>query len=113
MDPATSALLVEATKLGFVVLLLLVAVFALVKWVQRLEAKRDLRDDEARKQCASEVAGLVGEVRRLQDERHTESRQIIGRCMDVLETNADAFRRLVDLEQSRTPTGSHPVVKGH
>ncbi len=113
MDPATTALLGEAAKLSFVVLLLLVAVVALVRWVRRLETERDLRETEARNQCAGEVAELVTEVRRLQDERHTESRLLINQCMGVLQTNSQAFCRLVDLEQRRTPTGQHPAIKGN
>lgn len=121
-EPVTSSLFVEATKLGFVVLLLLAAVYLLVRWVRQLEAQRDQREKEdrlarderekdQRAECRKEIASLVGEVRRLEESRYQDQKQLNSRCLDVLDRNAETFQRLVDLEKLRTPTGKHPAIK--
>ena len=127
MDPATTALLAEAGKLGFVVLLLVVIVIALVKWVKNLETKRDEREAKAeverqqertdrlareaadRERCRSEVGVCVARINFLEDRAHKDSMAVIERCLDTLNTNARAFERLVELEEKRTGSGQYPT----
>lgn len=115
-----SLLLNEAAKLGFVVLLLLAAVYLLVKRQDRLENQRLVRDmaieDERkererqqRESCAKEIAGLVADVRALQASRYDDARELLGQAMGVLQLNAESFGRLVDI-QKQTSSGQHPTV---
>jgi predicted Holliday junction resolvase-like endonuclease len=118
MDP--SPIFTEAAKLGFVVLLLLAAVYLLVKRQDRLENQRMVREaaiEEERKErerqqresCAKEIASLVADVRALQSSRYEDARSLLVQGMDVLRINAESFGRLVDI-QKQTASGQHRTL---
>lgn len=112
MDPAVASLLTEASKLGFVVLLLVVAVVCLVRWVKRLEDERKVRETEAAARCKTEIEAAVKRIQFLEDRAHNEQQGMLDKCMDTLQTNARAFEHLVELERGRaTASGAHRTVR--
>lgn len=112
MDPAVASLLTEAGKLGFVVLLLVVACYFLVRWIMRLEKRRDEREAENAARCKADNDAAVKRIQFLEDRAHGEQQDMLGKCMDTLQTNARAFERLVELERTRaTTSGAHRTVK--
>lgn len=105
MEP--NILFTEAGKLGFVVLLLLAAVYGLVKWVQGLESARNKRDSEekvlslareaeARKDCIERERSLADRLRLVEDRQHGEATILLTSAVKALESNAYALKRLTD-----------------
>lgn len=130
-----SNLLTEAAKIGFVVLLLLVAVIALVAWIKGIERDRkeeraseeqdrkerdEKRDRETkereaieRQRCQDDNNRLANRINFLEERSHQEAQGMLGKCLETMQTCASAINGMVELEKTKqTGSGSHPTVGG-
>jgi len=106
MEPGTGTLLTEGAKLGFSVMLLLVAVIFFAKWVKALveDAKSEslARELTGRAECLDRERSLSLRLGVIEDRQFAESAEILRRCAGALELNAKALARLTDSD-----TGLH------
>lgn len=119
INSSTAAVFTRLIDLGMCATLLAIAVW----WLVSREAKHELqriereqlaikRESEAAGRCKDEIDKLVKRIQELEDRSYKDSQSIQTKCLSVLETNARAFERLIDLEHHRTPSGSHAILKG-
>lgn len=128
-----SALMTEAAKLGFVVLLLLFAVLGLVAWIKSIERDRkeerareeqdrkdrdEKRDREAkereaieRQRCQDDTNRLANRINFLEERSHQEAQGMLGKCLETMQTCASAINGMVELEKTKqTASGAHPTI---
>jgi predicted Holliday junction resolvase-like endonuclease len=129
MDPVITSLLTEASKLGFGLLLLAVVCYHLVKWVRRLEDERKARDaaleeerqkreEKAAARCKSEIDDAIKRIQFLENREHSETRDMLNQCMEVLRSssealreNAESFRQLLEIEKYKSASGTYRTIK--
>lgn len=115
----TSALLAEAIRMGMGGLILLAAVFYLVKRDNRMQSEDrtrtdrshvDLREtiDANKSECSQREANMTDRIRHLEDQRHTEGSQLLARTTSALEIHARVLEMIVDDKSG----GLHRAITG-
>lgn len=115
----TSTLVQEVLKLGVGGLMLLTAVFYLVKRDDRLQKDDRTRTDERisdlkatinknEEVCKKREDDMTARIRHLEDERNTDRSQLLHRATNALEIHARVLEKIIDKEG----TGMHRTVKG-
>ena len=78
------------------------------------DKKTEDREVKAAARCEREIGAAVQRIQYLEDRAHGEQHELLAKCMDVLQLNANAFERLVDLEKIRQEgTESFRKTKEH
>ncbi len=75
------------------------------------EAAAAVREEKAAERCAAEINNAVARIQFLENRSYEDQNGRLDKCMDILQQNARAFERIVELEKSRqNASGQHPTV---
>lgn len=69
------------------------------------------REEKAGERCAAQMRSLVERIQFLENRSYEDQNGRLDKCMDILQQNAHAFERIVELEKTRqTGSGEHRTV---